>query len=49
MHKLVIFNINIKFPLNFIIFQKIKAMKYYYMYICYTIFKFEYIYIKNVI
>lgn len=37
MHKLVIFNINIKFPLNFIIFQKIKAMKYYYMYICYNI------------
>lgn len=38
MHKLVIFNIDIKFSLNFIIFQKIKTfMKYYYMYICYNI------------
>lgn len=38
MHKLVIFNIDIKFPLNFIIFQKVKAfMKYNYMYFCYNI------------
>lgn len=53
MHKLVMFNIDIKFPLNFIIFQKIKAfMKYYYMYIYHNIQFLNlsiYIYIKDVI